>query len=250
VPDPPKCLALRGQGGYEASAMNAQARKLSLPLLIAMCLLPATQTLIAVYWEIAPAVTYPGLKALMIVLAVALLASYRLGKSGLCELAGLKKTNALPGLVTGVLLAGGILTGYYACFAGRIEPGLIVAKVESLGLLKHYWAMAIVMSLWNSLFEEFYWRVFILSQLRSRLGSPLAICLVGAFAFGLHHIFALLPLFDWPFVGLFTLGTMAAGGVWTAMRVRGYSIWDCYVSHILADLAIFWAGHDLILRAQ
>ena len=67
--------------------------------------------------------------------------------------------------------------------------------------------------------------------------------------FGLHHVFAMLPLFPVGWVAVFTAGTMAAGAAWAWMRVRGWSIWDCYVSHILADLSIMWVGYELIRGA-
>ena len=72
------------------------------------------------------------------------------------------------------------------------------------------------------------------------------VLIAGGVLFGLHHIFALAPLFPWPLAAAFTVGTMLAGAVWSLMRIRGLSLWDCYVSHILADLAIMWIGWDLM----
>ena len=89
-------------------------------------------------------------------------------------------------------------------------------------------------------------RGFLLGELWARIPSPVGVVLVGGVLFGLHHIFALLGLFPWPLALLFMSGTMLAGAVWTWMRVRGLSIIDCYVSHILADLAIMWIGWDLM----
>jgi len=125
----------------------------------------------------------------------------------------------------------------------------MLAKVESLGLLEHYWIMALFISLLHSLFEEYYWRAFLLSELRSWIPGTLLLCLLSGAVFGLHHIFAMLSLFSWPLVLLCVLGTMFAGGIWSWMRLRGYSIWDCYISHVLADLAVMGIGYHLILRA-
>ncbi len=109
--------------------------------------------------------------------------------------------------------------------------------------------MAVFISLANSLFEEYYWRAFLVSELRVWLGSAPLVCIVAGVLFGLHHAFAMGPLFDWPVLVLCVGGTMAAGAVWTWMRVRGNSILDCYVSHVLADLAIMWIGWDLLVTA-
>jgi len=68
--------------------------------------------------------------------------------------------------------------------------------------------------------------------------------------FGLHHVAAMMSLFDVQKLTLFVAGTMLAGGVWAWMRLRGQSIWDCYISHVMADMAIMWIGYDLILKAR
>jgi hypothetical protein len=143
---------------------------------------------------------------------------------------GLKKTNARPGLALGLLMAVIILGGYYALLCERIEPVAILSKVHSL-------------------LEEYYWRGFILSQLTRWIPGTLLLSLIAGFIFGIHHIFAMLSLFGWHIVAVCVLGTMAGGFVWSRMRLKGYSIWDCYISHVFADLAIMWVGYDLLLRA-
>ena len=230
--------------------MDNSSRRTPWALLGLVCLLPAIQTLVAVHLQWYPVITYPGLKLLMI--AVPIVVWWRLGLSArqAADRAGWRRPNLLRGLAVGALMSGVILAGYYGVLRDRLDPEPILRKVESLGLLEAYWAMALVISLWNSLFEEYYWRAFIVGELRARALSTLAACAIAGGLFGLHHIFALASLFTWPLVCFFTFGTMVAGGVWSWMRCRGYSIWDCYVSHLLADLAIMWIGYDLILRAQ
>lgn len=130
-----------------------------------------------------------------------------------------------------------------------IDPAPLGHKVRSLGILDYYWEMAMFISLAHSLFEEYYWRGFIMGELRSRMGG-LSACVVGGAVFGIHHIFAIATLFDWPVVATATGCTMVAGFVWSRMRLSGRSIWDCYVSHVFADLAIMWVGYDLLTMAQ
>ena len=225
-------------------------RKAPLPLLGLVCLLPAIQTAVAVHWEWNTFITYPVLKALMVVTPVVVWVVLRRTRSEVRELVGWKRTNFLPGLGLGVLMAGVILLGYYVLLRPLVEPGPVAAKVRSLGVLNHYWLMALAISLWNSLLEEYYWRAFIIGELRCWLRSTWVLCIAGGVLFGLHHVFALLSVCDWPFVVLGALGTMVAGGAWSWMRVRGYSILDCYVSHVVVDLAIMWVGYDLIRQAR
>ena len=149
----------------------------------------------------------------------------------------------------GLLMAVVILGGYYGLLRERIEPVAILSKVSSLDILDYYWVMALFISLAHSLLEEYYWRGFILSQLARWIPGTLALSLIAGFIFGIHHIFAMLSLFGWHIVAFCVLGTMAGGFVWSRMRLKGYSIWDCYISHVFADLAIMWVGYDLLLRA-
>jgi len=226
-----------------------KTRKLPLAVLAAACLLQAAQTAVAVHWQIAPAVTYPALKLLMIAVPLLAWRWTRRGRREVALLAGLKRTNLLAGLATGLLAAGVILGGYYLVLAGRIDAGGLVAKARSLGLLERYWLMALGISLGNALFEEYYWRAFIFGELSDRLASPAAVAAVGGALFGLHHVFAMGSLFPPAWVALFVLGTMVAGAVWSAMRSAGVAIWDCYLSHVMADLAIMWVGWDMISKA-
>ena len=229
--------------------MNQNAKRTPLLLLGILCLLPTVQTAVSVHWQWQTVITYPLFKLLMILApAVVWLTSGRSAPQ-IAKLAGFKRTNMLPGILVGLLMSSVILTGYYILLRPLIDPGPMLAKVESLSLLEHYWIMALFISLVHSLFEEYYWRAFLLSELRTWISGTLLLCLLSGGLFGLHHIFAMLSLFSWPLVMLCVLGTMLAGGIWSWMRLRGYSIWDCYISHVFADLAVMGVGYHLILRA-
>jgi membrane protease YdiL (CAAX protease family) len=101
----------------------------------------------------------------------------------------------------------------------------------------------------NSLVEEYYWRGFLLDQLRRRLDNVLWLGLLAGGLFGLHHVFVFAPLLGLPTAVLCTLGTVVAGVVWSWQRLKGWSLLDCYVSHILADLAGLWAVWDVMGRS-
>jgi len=217
-------------------------------LLFIFCLLPAVQTLVSVYWQWHTPVTYPTLKSVMILIPILVWHHWRRLGISVRERLGWTRPSLKGSLGMGVLMSGLILGAYFIFLRDSLDPSPIIGKVASLKLTDYYWTMAIVISLWNSLFEEYYWRAFIISELHSYLSSRSLVCLLGGFLFGLHHILALLHLFDWPIVAICTLGTMAAGAMWSWMRLRGLSIWDCYFSHIAADLSVMWIGYDLIVR--
>ncbi len=230
--------------------LDRPGKRIPLILLVAVGLLPGVQTAVSVYWQWHTPITYPAFKILMIAVPIAVWLWARRGRREVCELVGLKRPNLPVGIAVGLLMSAIILCGYYLFLRPTLDPGPVLAKVRSLGVLKYYWVMAVFISLLHSLFEEYYWRGFVLGELAGWVSRGWTTCLVAGALFGIHHIFALGSLFDWPVVVLATLGTMLAGATWSWMRLRGYSIWDCYVSHVLADLSVMWVGYDLITRAK
>jgi len=230
--------------------MSQDVKKISLLLLVAFCLLPTVQTAVSVHLQWYTNFTYPLFKLLMI--AGPIVVWLALGHTGrqLGHLLGLKKTNMLPGLAVGVLISAVILLSYYILLRPVVNPEPILAKVDSLGLTKCYWIMALFISLWHSLLEEYYWRGFLLSELHNWIPQTVTLSLIGGVIFGLHHIFIMMSVVPLTLVAVCVLGTMAAGFIWSWMRLAGYSIWDCYISHVFADLAVMWIGYDLILRAK
>ena len=222
---------------------------LPLGLLAAVCLLPALQTAVSVYWELWPFLTYPLLKLAIVAAPIVTWWAYRRPIREVLREIGLKRTRCLPGLVSGVILAAPILAAYYLLKSrGLISGADVIDKVRSLGVdhWAAYWGMAAFISLSNSLVEEYYWRGFVVSQLRGRLSGRLAVSLLAGGLFGLHHLFVMLPMLPPGVAALGILGIVFAGVVWSWMRLSGVSLLDCYVSHILADLAGFWAGWELI----
>ena len=230
--------------------MPQRAKRISKVLLLCCCLYPALKSLIGIYLEIFPTVTYP--LGVIIMVSIPLVTWKWLGMSrrDVFDEIGMKRTNCLRGLASGVIFAAAILGAYYAFFKQAIDPKPIVDKVESLGLVGYrYWLMAVVISFWNSFAEEYYWRAFVLGQSRGHTGNVWLLCLGNGMLFGAHHVLILLRMFPLSLVAFFTFGTVVAGAVWSWQRIRGHSTIDCYVSHILADLAGLWAGWDLMMSA-
>ena len=225
------------------------ARKLSLALLAACCLLPAFQTLVAVHLQWLTFISYPALKALMIAVPLIVWLGSRRPRADVFARIGLKRTTLLSGLVAGSLMGGLILGGYYTFLGPLVDPQLLAGKLEGMGLAKYYWVMAVVVSMPNASFEEYYWRGFLQGEMGDRIRSRAGLVIVLGGLFGLHHIFALLFLPDWRIVALGAGITMIAGATWTWMRLRGASLWDVFLAHLMADFAVMWCGWDLLQRA-
>ena len=217
-------------------------------LLAALCLYPALVSLVAVHLEIATAVTYPLGKVIMLALPILVWRASGKRWRQMLDAAGVKRTNGAPGLISGAALAAIILGGYFAFFRKEMDAQAIADKVTSLGLKDYYWAMAIFVSLSNSFMEEYYWRAFVHEQLSAHIRRRALLCAANGLLFGMHHVFVLTTFVPVAAALPMALGTSVAGTVWSWLRARGYSIFDCYISHLIADVAVMWAGWDMISR--
>ncbi len=237
----------------EQSIVSPTQRKLPLALLVACALLPATQTLVSVHLEWFTAITHPAFKALMIALPLVIWRWSRRGRKEVLKQVGWQRTTLLPGVLTGAGLSALVLAAYYFVLPNMIDFGPVAqelaGKLDSLGMRQYYWLMAVVVSVMNASLEEYYWRAFLLGEFFERIPSRLLACVLCGGLFGLHHVFALLCVGSAGLVALGAGATIVAALVWGYLRVKGYSIFDCYLSHLMVDFAVFWVGYDMIRSA-
>jgi len=213
--------------------------------ILAMSLLPALATLVSFYLEVMPHLIYFGSKALMILLPIWVWRKQGLDRAGILRQSGFTMPTGFVGLFSGLALGGIVVGGYYVLFAGSLDPAPIHAKLSSLGVMPHFWVAAVFICLWNSALEEWFWRGFVLERMQRSMSGTTAV-LLSSLLFGVHHYFTLLAYFPTNLAAFFTFGTMVAGAVWGFMRLRGVSLVDCWISHVLADLAVVSVGWLLI----
>ncbi len=162
-----------------------------------------------------------------------------------------KHFRALPlGALSGLLIAGAMILLYRFTPLGdyvRFHAVEVRAKVEEIGILDRYILFAILVSMIHSFLEEYYWRWFVFGSL-DRLVSPLAAYFLANLAFAAHHYVILGCYFS--FWGAFFFGTCVGlgGALWCRMYRTQDSLAGIWLSHTLADLAIFTIGYDLIFR--
>jgi len=147
------------------------------------------------------------------------------------------------GLLTGLAAAAvigsaAVLLGIFdmdmSSLAGKVgEMGLTTPRAYLLGALG--WTFA------NSLMEEFVYRWFVLSQCE-RLMRPFLAVLASAAVFTAHHVVALSTYLPWHLTALASLGVFVGGVLWAWLYTRYRSIWPGWISHVLADAAIFAVG--------
>jgi uncharacterized protein len=150
--------------------------------------------------------------------------------------------------VLGLAIAAVIFAAYaIAAPLGALQPEKIAASAARTGLnhLGIYLAGALYWITFNSLMEEYIWRWFVFRKFEVLLGGKPAVA-AAALAFTAHHVIVLAAQFPWPIALLGSAGVFLGGAVWSWLYLRYRSVWPCYLSHAIADAAIFIIGYRLI----
>jgi len=148
----------------------------------------------------------------------------------------------LGGLGIGIVIAA---VGYAA---GRgLDPAPLQAAVQEMGLgdPARFLAGAAGWTLVNSLIEEYVYRWFVFSQCE-RLLPPTGAILATAAIFTVHHVIAVSQYLDTFFTVVASMGVFMGGALWAWLYARYRSIWPGWISHVLADLAVFGIGWWLL----
>lgn len=169
---------------------------------------------------------------------------------GKLSLSSPSKRQCLDGVILGTIMFGVILGAYGLVGQRWIDPADVRLKAEQIGLAQPllYLASAIYFTLINALVEEYIWRWFLCRQCAAIFSGASAIYF-ASLCFTLHHIIALAAYTGWLVVGVGSLGVFAAGAIWSWCYLTYRSLWVCYISHLLADLAIAIVGWHLLFVA-
>jgi membrane protease YdiL (CAAX protease family) len=140
----------------------------------------------------------------------------------------------------GLGMAGVIYGGYALIGQQWIDPEVTRSRAEAVGLLQPilFAAFAVYFTFVNALVEEYIWRWFVYRKCEVLVPGVWAVAL-AALCFTLHHIVSLFGFTgNWGVTVLGSIGVLIAGAVWSWCYLRYQSLWICYISHALADLAI------------
>ena len=112
------------------------------------------------------------------------------------------------------------------------SKGLSNINLYILGML--YWIFL------NSLLEEYVFRWFVTTKSVIIFGNDIAAIIFSALLFTLHHAIALhLFGFLWWQTIIASFGLLSAAAIWSWLYIRYRSIWVCWLSHAICDVAVF-----------
>ena len=150
------------------------------------------------------------------------------------------RKGVLAGLVWSVLFAI-IIFVLYGLIRETLIPPSAKHQILELGITSpaNFFIFASVMSLGNSLMEEYVWRWFVFSKFKLLLGVWPAIIL-SAFFFTVHHIVIMWNFGSLWLVFLGSIGLFTGAIIWAWLYNKYNSIWPGWICHVAADTAIMW----------
>ena len=160
------------------------------------------------------------------------------------------RKGAFEGFVTGVAMSV-MIYSVWEIFGDSIDAESMVEQLQNTGLTSvevyvvgmFYWIFL------NSMLEEYVFRWFITVKGIEFTGSELGGIIVSALIFTLHHALALyLFSFEWWQIGIACFGLVSAAAIWSWLYIRHKSIWVCWISHAICDVAVFGIGYQLVFN--
>jgi len=158
------------------------------------------------------------------------------------------KNGLVMGAVTGILMSTIILLMWYI-FGDTIDTESMLVEMETTGLtdIRIYIAGMLYWIFLNSLLEEYVFRWFVTTKGIDLLGSEVGGIILSALLFTLHHAIALHYFgFVWWQTVMASFGLLSAAAIWSWLYIRYKSIWVCWLSHAICDIAVFGIGYLLI----
>ncbi|GAB4201015.1 MAG: hypothetical protein Fur006_53100 [Coleofasciculaceae cyanobacterium] len=158
-----------------------------------------------------------------------------------------KQRDLLPGIVLGLLMLCIMFVAYWLLGSQWIDITYVRDRARQVGLDNPilYSVAGLYWMFINSFLEEFVWRWFVYRKCEILVSGAQAVVL-SALLFTCHHTVGLAAYFDWRVTLLGSLGVFLAGAIWSWCYLTYRSLWPGYISHVLADIAIFIIGWQLI----
>lgn len=167
------------------------------------------------------------------------------------------KWEGMPiGIVSGLAILAVIIGAWEGFARNMVNVSKFQEKMTEIGLdsAGKFLLFAAALTFINALLEEYVWRWFVYSKWfevfsglkgpAKKLAIPGAILLAGL-CFMLHHTIAMSLYFDWQVNLIASLGVFTGGVLWSIIYLKTKNLYAAYVSHIFADIALFYVGYQV-----
>lgn len=151
-------------------------------------------------------------------------------------------------LLTGIVMSIIILITWFI-FESTLDMDQMIGTLQSKGLsnINLYILGMLYWIFLNSLLEEYVFRWFVTTRSVIIFGNDIAAIIFSALLFTLHHAIALhLFGFIWWQTILASFGLLSAAAIWSWLYIKYRSIWICWLSHAICDVAVFGIGYTIL----
>ena len=152
------------------------------------------------------------------------------------------------GGISGIIMSCIIIVTWLV-FGDTLDTDSMVSELESTGLTEFrvFIAGMIYWIFLNSLLEEYVFRWFVTIKAIDLVGSETRAIVLSAILFTLHHAVALHYFgFVWWQTAMACFGLISAAAIWSWLYIRYRSVWVCWFSHAICDVAVFGLGYLII----
>jgi len=158
-----------------------------------------------------------------------------------------RRGGLVVGIVSGLAIASVIVLAAWIAGVHTMELDPLRNAVREMGLAtpSAFLAAAAGWTFVNSAIEEYVYRWFVVRQ-GEKLFPPVGAILLSAVIFTIHHVIAVSRYLSPLYTVVASTGVFAGGLIWAWMYSRYRSIWPGWVSHVLADVAVFAVGWRLL----
>jgi membrane protease YdiL (CAAX protease family) len=158
-----------------------------------------------------------------------------------------RRGGLIVGAASGVAVAGIIVVGAWLLGVQNMDLAPLRTEVQEMGLntALPYLAGAAGWTFVNSLMEEYVYRWFVFRQCEALMNGWAAV-IASAAIFTAHHVIAVSQYLDPLLTFLASAGVFAGALIWSWLYMRYRSIWPGWLSHVLADIAVFGVGWYLL----
>ena len=159
----------------------------------------------------------------------------------------IKSDGRAESLISGIIIFV-VIAVIFLIFGETIDVDLMKQEIGPTGLL-NLPLFIVGMIYWitiNSLVEEFVFRQFVSDRLLEITGRESITVILSAAIFTCHHT-VLLSLYFEPWQNVIaSLGIFIAGATWSILWLRHRSLFVCWLSHAIADLAVFGIAYLIL----
>jgi hypothetical protein len=152
------------------------------------------------------------------------------------------------GFITGLAMSV-IILFTWLIFESTLDTDQMISTLQSKGLsnINLYVLGMLYWIFLNSLLEEYVFRWFVTTKSIIIFGNEIAAIVFSASLFTLHHAIALhLFGFLWWQTIFASFGLLSAAAIWSWLYIRYRSIWVCWLSHAICDVAVFGIGYTIL----